>query len=600
LERELLVYINGQYYPKSQAKISVFDHGLLYGDGVFEEICAYGGSVFKLREHVDRLYQSAQVIMLEMPITKEHMMQAVLKTLQKNNLTDSYIRLIVTRGVGYLGIDPRKCSMPTIIVITDNILPHKNEAKQNGVTAMISWVKRDPVDATSHETKSLNYLNSILAKIEANIAGVDVAVCLDKDGLVCESTAENIFIVEDWKICAPPSTTGALSGITAKEVMKLAQKLGFDVREKNITPFELFNAEEVFLTGTASEITPVREINKRKIGKGKLGPITKRLMEEFCKIVKDLAQGTLIPHTPLEQVAVSGLEQLGYKMVESTIATPSGSSTDFVMKQKGNLVGVEVKARNVEPTDLKGAIDVKSALGFSNIIVVSSKKYQNETSEFAKKHGIELVTIDDILKEVKRTSVSPEARARALILERDISNWMQFVQEQQKPQERLLKEFGTMFEACLSAETNDEKKRTLETLGAMLVEMIEGLKVVDMNVITKTEEIDILVKNESRDPFWQRFSTPFLVECKNWSKPVGASEIRDFDGKKKEIHFRIMIAINGITGKNEREDARGVVRDALKEGRIVIVLDKKDLEDIAKGTSPADKIEAKYYELYRL
>jgi len=294
LERELLVYIDGQYYPKSQAKVSVFDHGLLYGDGVFEGIRAYSGSVFKLKEHVDRLYRSAHMLMLEIPITKEQMIQAVVETLRRNNLRDSYIRLVVTRGIGDLGLNPRKCPKPTIIIITDTISLHKGGAKEDGVTAMLSWVKRDPVDATSHEIKSLNYLNSILAKIEANIAGVDEAICLDKNGCVCEGVAENIFILKKDKIFTPPSYTGALPGITAEEVMKLAQKLGYEVREKNITPFELFNAEEVFFTGTAAEVVPVREINKRTINSGKPGSVTKRLMEEFAKLVVDPSQGVPI------------------------------------------------------------------------------------------------------------------------------------------------------------------------------------------------------------------------------------------------------------------------------------------------------------------
>jgi branched-chain amino acid aminotransferase len=291
LEKELQVYVDGAFYPKSQAKVSVFDHGLLYGDGVFEGIRAYNGSVFKLKEHIDRLYRSAHMIMLEIPVSKEEMIQTVVETLRKNNLKDSYIRLVVTRGVGDLGLNPEKCSKPTIIVITDTIALHKGEAKEKGVTAMISWVKRDPVDATSHEIKSLNYLNSILAKIEANINGVDEAICLDKNGFVCEGVAENIFIVRNGRIFTPPSYTGALPGITAEEIAKLARKLGYEVKDKNITPYELFNAEEVFFTGTAAEIVPVREINKRTISNGKPGPITKRLMEEFAKLVRDQSQG---------------------------------------------------------------------------------------------------------------------------------------------------------------------------------------------------------------------------------------------------------------------------------------------------------------------
>jgi branched-chain amino acid aminotransferase len=294
LERELLVYIDGEFYPKSQAKISVYDHGLLYGDGIFEGIRAYDGSVFKLREHIERLYRSAHTIMLQIPVEKEEMVQIVLETLRKNNLKDSYIRLVVTRGVGDLGLNPRKCSKPTIIVITDKIALHGGEAKESGVTAMLSWVKRDPVDATTHEIKSLNYLNSILAKIEANINGVDEAICLDKNGFVCEGVAENVFIVKNGKLFTPPSYTGALPGITAEEVMKLARKLGYEVIEKNITPYELFNAKEVFFTGTAAEIVPVREINKRTISNGIPGPITKKLMEAFSKLVKDPKEGTPI------------------------------------------------------------------------------------------------------------------------------------------------------------------------------------------------------------------------------------------------------------------------------------------------------------------
>jgi branched-chain amino acid aminotransferase len=294
LDKELLVYIDGEYYPKSRAKISVYDHGLLYGDGVFEGIRAYNGVVFKLKEHIDRLYRSARAIMLQIPVSKEEMIKIVLETLRKNQLKDAYIRLVVTRGVGDLGLDPRKCQKPTIIVITDTIALHKSEAKEKGITAMLTWVKRDPVDATTHEIKSLNYLNSILAKIEANINGVDEAICLDKNGYICEGVAENIFIVKNGRIYTPPSYTGALPGITAEAVKELAKSLGYEVIEKNITPYELFTADEVFFTGTAAEIVPVREINKRQIGDGKPGPITRRLMEEFPKLVQNPKHGVPI------------------------------------------------------------------------------------------------------------------------------------------------------------------------------------------------------------------------------------------------------------------------------------------------------------------
>ena len=291
---ELEVYVDGKFYPKSEAKVSVFDHGLLYGDGIFEGIRAYDGVVFKLREHIERLYKSAHMVMLVIPTTKEEMIQKTLETLRKNKMRDAYIRLVVTRGIGDLGLNPRKCPKPTIIIITDTIALHMAGAKETGIAAMISWVKRDPVDATSHEIKSLNYLNSILAKIEANIAGVDEAICLDKNGFVCEGVAENIFMVRKGKLYTPPTYTGALHGITAESVQDLAKKLGYEVKEKSITPFELFNADEVFFTGTAAEIIPVREINKRQINDGKPGPITRRVMEEFGKLVRDPKEGVPI------------------------------------------------------------------------------------------------------------------------------------------------------------------------------------------------------------------------------------------------------------------------------------------------------------------
>lgn len=291
LDKEPLVYIDGEYYPKSQAKISVFDHGLLYGDGVFEGIRAYKGVVFKLKEHIDRLYNSAKAIMLDIPLTKEEMINAVLETLRKNNMQDAYIRLIVTRGIGDLGLDPRKCRKPTIIVIADNITLYSSDAKEKGIKAMIVWIRRNPVDTASHEVKSLNYLNSVLGKIEANIAGFDEAICLDKNGCVSEGVGENLFLVKNGKLITPPSSTGLLVGITREVVMKLAEKLGYTVVERSITPTDLFTADEAFFTGTAAEITPIAEINNRIIGDGKPGPITRRLMDEFEKLRGDPKEG---------------------------------------------------------------------------------------------------------------------------------------------------------------------------------------------------------------------------------------------------------------------------------------------------------------------
>ena len=291
---ELIVYIDGAYCPKSQAKISVFDHGLLYGDGVFEGIREYNGVVFKLKEHIDRLYRSAHVITLKIPLAKEEMTKVVVETLRKNKLENSYIRLIVTRGVGDLGLDPRKCLKASVIIITDKIVLHVTGAKENGITTMFSWVRRNPVDATSHEIKSLNYLNSVLAKIEANANSVDEAICLESNGYVAEGVGENIFIVKNGELFTPPTSTGALAGITAEVAEKIAAKLGIKLTVTNLTPFMVFTADEAFFTGTAVEMVPIREVNKRQIGTGKPGPITKKMMTEFQKVIEDPTQGTKI------------------------------------------------------------------------------------------------------------------------------------------------------------------------------------------------------------------------------------------------------------------------------------------------------------------
>ena len=294
MNSEPQVYIDGEYYPKSQAKISVYDHGFLYGDGVFEGIREYNGVVFKLKEHIDRLYRSAHAITLKIPLSKEDMIKAVLETLRKNKLKDSYVRLVVSRGVGDLGLDPRKCPKPTVIIITDQISIRAGNAKETGVTAMFSWVRRNPVDATTHEIKSLNYLNSVLAKIEANACGVDEAICLEASGCIAEGVGENIFIVKDGEIFTPPTSTGALAGITADAVADLCGKLGLDLVITNLTPFMLFTADEAFFTGTAMEVIPIREVNKRQIGSGKPGAITKKLMVEFQKVIDDPKNGVKV------------------------------------------------------------------------------------------------------------------------------------------------------------------------------------------------------------------------------------------------------------------------------------------------------------------
>jgi branched-chain amino acid aminotransferase len=294
MEKELQVYIDGAYYPKSQAKVSVYDHGLLYGDGVFEGIRAYNGIVLKLDEHIDRLYRSAHGLRLTIPLTKGEMTQAVLETLRKNSLRDAYIRLVVTRGIGDLGLDPRKCPKPSVIIITDAISIMSREAKEKGITTMFTWVRRNSVDSTTHEIKSLNYLNSVLAKMEATANGVDEAICLDKNGVIAEGVGENLFIVKDGRLFTPPSSAGALAGITAKLTVKLAKNLGYEVAETNITPFQLFIADEAFFTGTAAEVVPIREVNKRQIGNGSPGPVTKKLMSAFQKAIADPAEGVAI------------------------------------------------------------------------------------------------------------------------------------------------------------------------------------------------------------------------------------------------------------------------------------------------------------------
>jgi len=292
--KELQVYIDGIYYPKSQAKISVYDHGLLYGDGVFEGIRAYNGIVFKLKEHISRLYSSAHALMLKIHLTEEEMTQAVVETLRKNSMRDAYIRLVVTRGVGDLGLDPRKCPKSTVIIITDTISIMSSEAKEKGISTVITWIRRHPVDTTTHEIKSLNYLNSVLAKMEATAYSADEAIGLDKTGSISEGVGENLFIVKDKMIFTPPSSTGALEGITARLAIEFAKNMGYTVAETNITPFQLFTANEVFFTGTAAEVVPIREVNKRQISNGKPGPVTKKLMAAFQKATADPAFGVPI------------------------------------------------------------------------------------------------------------------------------------------------------------------------------------------------------------------------------------------------------------------------------------------------------------------
>ncbi len=294
MEESLQIYINGKFVDKSRAVVSVFDHGLLYGDGVFEGIRAYSGTVFKLQEHISRLYESAKIVRLKLPMSAEEMSEAVLETLRKNRLRDAYIRLVVTRGPGDLGVDPALCSDPTIFIIAEPMATVLGPKEPKVVRLTISTVRRDAVDATTHEIKSLNYLNSILAKIEANTAGADDAILLDRRGFVSEASVTNLFIVKDGKVATPSSAAGILHGITRARVIQLCADLGIEVQERDITPFEVLTADEVFLVGTKAEILAVGTVSEVKVGSGAAGPITKRLLREFSRIVLNPSEGSPI------------------------------------------------------------------------------------------------------------------------------------------------------------------------------------------------------------------------------------------------------------------------------------------------------------------
>ena len=281
MPEELLVWLNGELVPKSQAKVSVFDHGFLYGDGVFEGIRAYNGRVFMLDEHLDRLYESAKSIWLTIPMTKEEMKEAILKTLRANGLKDAYIRVVVSRGEGDLGLDPRKCSKPNVVVITDKIELFPEEFYGRGLEMVTVSVRRNSPHSLNPNIKSLNYLNNILAKIEAINAGKPEGLMLTIDGYVAEGTGENIFIVKKGVILTPPAHMGILKGITRQVVINLACESGIAVREEVLTLHDVYTADECFITGTAAEIMPVVKLDGRTIGDGVPGPITKALIKKF-------------------------------------------------------------------------------------------------------------------------------------------------------------------------------------------------------------------------------------------------------------------------------------------------------------------------------
>ncbi len=275
------VFIDGKFYDEAKAKVSVFDHGLLYGDGVFEGIRAYNGRVFKLKEHIDRLFYSAKAILLELPMTHAALMRATVEACRKNKLRDGYIRLVVTRGVGTLGLNPRSCKNPSVIIIAGKIQVYPAGLYAKGMDIVTVPTIRNLHSAVNPAIKSLNYLNNILAKIEANNAGVEEAVMLNAEGFVAECTADNLFIIKNGELSTPPLSAGALYGITRGTVTDLALQAGLKVSEPNLTRYDLFNADECFLTGTGAEIMPVVKIDGRVIGDGKPGALTRQLVEKY-------------------------------------------------------------------------------------------------------------------------------------------------------------------------------------------------------------------------------------------------------------------------------------------------------------------------------
>jgi branched-chain amino acid aminotransferase len=282
------VYIDGKYYDQKNAKISVFDHGLLYGDGIFEGIRAYNGRVFKLREHIDRLFCSAHALLLRIPLSHSALCQAVVETFRRNKVRDGYIRLLVTRGCGTLGLNPRRCKKPSVIIIAGRIQLYSEELYRRGMEIVTVPTTRNLHSALNPAIKSLNYLNNILAKIEANNAGVEEAIMLNGEGFVAECTGDNIFIVKGNRLITPPLYAGALYGITRGTVMELAGQQDLLVQETNLTRYDLFNADECFLTGTGAEIVPVVKVDGRTIGRGRPGRVTQALEKSY----RDLARST--------------------------------------------------------------------------------------------------------------------------------------------------------------------------------------------------------------------------------------------------------------------------------------------------------------------
>jgi branched-chain amino acid aminotransferase len=281
------IYLNGEFVTKENAQISVYDHGFLYGDGIFEGIRIYDGNIFKCAEHLQRLYDSAKSIMLDIPLTIEEMEKALIESVQKNEMRNGYIRLVVSRGTGNLGLDPRRCPVANVIIIVEQLAIYAEEDYVNGLKIVSVSTRRNVPDALNPKIKSLNYLNNILVKIQANLAGVGEALMLNSQGYVAEGSGDNIFIVKNGKLFTPPSWVGALEGITRASIMEICARIGLEVREEPFALHDVYVADEVFLTGTAAEVIAVREVDARIIGSGKAGPITTQLLQEFRKIVKE-------------------------------------------------------------------------------------------------------------------------------------------------------------------------------------------------------------------------------------------------------------------------------------------------------------------------
>jgi len=288
---EKKIYVNGSFVNASEASVSVLDHGLLYGDGVFEGIRAYDGKVFRLGEHVDRLFMSARTIMLEIPMTREEMTAKIVESLRENGLRDGYVRVVVTRGKGDLGLDPRKCPSPGVIIIADSISLYPEDFYEKGIEIVTVSTRRNMPDALSPQVKSLNYLNNIMAKIEASNAGVLEALMLNAEGYVAECSGDNIFIVVGDTVITPPTTAGALEGITRDVIIGLAKK-DYRVREELFTLPSTYNADEMFLTGTAAEVIPVVKVDGRTIGAGRPGSVTRKLIKAFRQVTRE--EGTPI------------------------------------------------------------------------------------------------------------------------------------------------------------------------------------------------------------------------------------------------------------------------------------------------------------------